>query len=251
MKSRTLTCITAMTLLAAFAISVPLAAQDQENKKEHRRYSVIDIGTLLGDTVLRAFLWQNGVITNLGVFPGDVHSLALGINDKGQIVGDSCDASFSCRAIVWQNGTIADLNGLVHDTNAPYLENANSINSRGQIAGKTTVQGTPIADAFLAIPCDEEHADNEGCEGEGEGTTAAIQNSPAPVDQTSTNVTQGRLTPGDVGCTTRPMGSSVSHFRPWRAEVLVPARDGHGGKNISGVLFRPPDSIITSWAQRK
>jgi hypothetical protein len=47
---------------------------------------------------------------------------------------------------------MTELNDLVNDLNAPFLENANSINSRGQIAGKTTVQGTPIADAFLASP---------------------------------------------------------------------------------------------------
>jgi probable HAF family extracellular repeat protein len=99
-----------------------------------------------------AFLLQNGVATNLGTLPPDVFSLALGINDKGQIVGDSCDVSFSCRAFLWQEGTMTELNSLVHNPNAPFLENANSINSRGQIAGKTTVQGTPIADAFLAIP---------------------------------------------------------------------------------------------------
>jgi probable HAF family extracellular repeat protein len=103
-------------------------------------------------TTILAFLWQNGVATNLGTLPPDVFSLALGINDKGQIVGDSCDVSFSCRAFLWQDGTMTELNNLVHDRNAPFLENANSINSRGQIAGKTTVQGTPIADAYLATP---------------------------------------------------------------------------------------------------
>jgi probable HAF family extracellular repeat protein len=103
-------------------------------------------------TTIVAFLWQNGVATNLGTVPPDVFSLALGINDKGQIVGDSCDVSFSCRAFLWQNGTLTDLNSLVHDPTAPYLENGNSINSRGQFAGKTTVQGTPIADAYLSTP---------------------------------------------------------------------------------------------------
>jgi len=71
---------------------------------------------------------------------------------KDADVGDSCDVSFSCRAFLWQDGTMTVLNNLVHDRNAPSLENANSINSRGQIAGKTTVQGTPIADAYLATP---------------------------------------------------------------------------------------------------
>src|ERR1700730_9728596 len=105
-----------------------------------------------GFTTILGFLWQNGVATNLGTLPPDVFSLALGINDKGQIVGDSCDVSLSCRALLWQNGTLTDLNSLVHDPTAQYLENGNSINSRGQIAGKTTVQGTPIADAYLATP---------------------------------------------------------------------------------------------------
>jgi probable HAF family extracellular repeat protein len=103
-------------------------------------------------TVLLAFLWQNGVATELGTLPPDVFSLAIGINDKGQIVGDSCDMDFSCRAFLWEDGTMTDLNGLVRDPNAPFLENGNSINSRGQIAGKTTVQGTDLADAYLATP---------------------------------------------------------------------------------------------------
>jgi probable HAF family extracellular repeat protein len=103
-------------------------------------------------SVFVAFLWQNGVATNLGTLPPDVNSLALGINNKGQIVGDSCDADFSCRAFLWQDGTMTELNTLVHNPNAPFLENGNSINSRGQIAGKTTVQGTPLADAYLATP---------------------------------------------------------------------------------------------------
>jgi hypothetical protein len=47
---------------------------------------------------------------------------------------------------------MTELNSLVHDPNAPFLENGNSINLLGQIAGKTTVQGTEIADAFLATP---------------------------------------------------------------------------------------------------
>jgi probable HAF family extracellular repeat protein len=109
-------------------------------------------------TTILAFLWQNGVATNLGTLPPDVFSLALGINDRGQIVGDSCDVSFSCRAFLWQDSTMTELNNLVHDRNAPFLENANSINSRGQIAGKTTVQGTPIADAYLATPSHGEPA---------------------------------------------------------------------------------------------
>jgi probable HAF family extracellular repeat protein len=98
-------------------------------------------------SVLVAFLWQNGVATELGTLPPDVFSLANGINDKGQIVGQSCDMDFDCRAFLWEDGTMTELNGLVHNPNAPFLEAANSINSRGQIAGATDL---PIA--YLATP---------------------------------------------------------------------------------------------------
>ncbi|HEX4920702.1 MAG TPA: hypothetical protein VFV92_08175, partial [Candidatus Bathyarchaeia archaeon] len=107
-------------------------------------------------TVFRAFLWENGVARDLGTIAPDVKSLAFGINDKGQIVGDSCDEFFDCRAFLWQDGTMTDLNTLVHTPNAPFLEEAFSINSRGQIAGRTTVQGTPLADAYLATPSHDE-----------------------------------------------------------------------------------------------
>jgi len=122
-----------------------LAPQDINNQAQV-------VGYALSPNTLVAFLWENGVATSLGTLPPDVFSLALGINDKGQIVGDSCDEFFDCRAFLWQDGTMTELNSLVNDPNAPFLENANSINARGQIAGKTTVQGTPIAHAFLATP---------------------------------------------------------------------------------------------------
>src|ERR1700676_2638247 len=107
MKSRTLALITAMTFLLALAVPVRLTAQDQENKKEHRRYRVTDLGTLggtfsqafginnkgsvvgwsflTGDTTLHAFLWRKGLMTDLGTLGGsDTRpvSQAISINER-------------------------------------------------------------------------------------------------------------------------------------------------------------------------
>lgn len=54
-----------------------------------------------------AFLWtRNGGLQDLGVlYPDDVHSQALGLNDRGQVVGLSCTAHFAvCHGFLWQGG---------------------------------------------------------------------------------------------------------------------------------------------------
>jgi len=48
--------------------------------------------------VSHAFLWQNGVMTDLGTL--DFSSAASAINDSGQVVGSSRDASGNCRALL-------------------------------------------------------------------------------------------------------------------------------------------------------
>jgi len=124
------------------------------------------VGSAFSSSVFVAFLWQNGVATELGTLAPDVFSFASGINDKGQIVGGSCDQDFDCRAFLWQDGTMTDLNTLVRH-NTPFLENGNSINSRGQIAGTTGGEGAP----FLATPS----------HGEVVGENAAPAVTPGPV----------------------------------------------------------------------
>ena len=66
-----------------------------------------------GDATTYAVLWQNGAMTNLGVLPGDVLSIAYDINASGQVVGVSCDANFNCRAFLWDKGVMMDLNSLI------------------------------------------------------------------------------------------------------------------------------------------
>ena len=56
---------------------------------------------------------RRGMMTDLGTLPGDYSSFGSGINDKGQVVGSSCDQRGTCRAFLWQNGTMTDLNLLI------------------------------------------------------------------------------------------------------------------------------------------
>ena len=100
------------------------------------------------------FLWtRNDGIHDLGVLPGDVISEALGVNDKGQIVGISC-ATSNCsasRAFIYQYGVMKDLNKLV-PPGSPLLVFANDINSHGEITGLAQDRATGAASAFRMTP---------------------------------------------------------------------------------------------------
>ena len=54
------------------------------------------------------FLWDKGVLTDLGSF-GGYQGRAGDINNRGQIVGFSQDPSGQPRAFLWQNGVMTDL----------------------------------------------------------------------------------------------------------------------------------------------
>jgi probable HAF family extracellular repeat protein len=90
-------------------------------------------------------------MSDLGALPGDVDSFAGGINDEGQVVGESCDASGNCRGFLWQKGSMTDLNTLV-----PPSENLNvlfgsNINDRGEITG-ATVDAQGVERAVVLVP---------------------------------------------------------------------------------------------------
>jgi probable HAF family extracellular repeat protein len=145
--------------------------------------------------VFHAFLWtKDDGMRDLGTLPGDVVSWAETINSKDQAVGTSFDANINPHPFLWENGVMTNLNTLIPADSPMFLLEALGNNDLGQIVGYGRLSNGNVQ-AYVLTPCDENHADSEGCEDEGEGTTAAIQNSPAPVNQTSTNVNHGRLTP--------------------------------------------------------
>ena len=162
MKCRILMCIIAVSLFAALANPVQLAAQQT-------RYTLIDLGTLggpnsatnggppsminnggviagmadttapcayLGGVLSPAVKWEKGVPINLGLLPGGCFSLPNSINGKGMIVGSGdigvldpiwgpvIRADFRYKGQVIDLGTFGGNNSL-----------ANNVNSRGQVVG--------------------------------------------------------------------------------------------------------------------
>ena len=107
---------------------------------------------LANDSSFHGFLWtQSTGMQDLGVFPGDAASLAIGINDNGQIVGSSFDADFNERAVLWANGAITDLNTMIPANSPLHLVQANSIDSLGKIVG-VAVTASGDLHGFMLTP---------------------------------------------------------------------------------------------------
>lgn len=109
----------------------------------------------LASGFLGAFHWtEEGGIQPLGTLNEDhVHGEAWDINERGQAVGVSCDASFAdCRAFLWHDDAMTDLNDLVVPGYANHLRTARGINDFGMITGQSVDPDTGERRAYLAIP---------------------------------------------------------------------------------------------------
>jgi probable HAF family extracellular repeat protein len=105
-----------------------------------------------GNFNVHAFVWTPSTgMRDLGTLPGDTTSQALGINDQGLIVGESCGAS-GCRAVLWQNGKIVDMNTLVAPGFTDQLVDANDINDEGVITGQSMNAASGVSSTFVAVP---------------------------------------------------------------------------------------------------
>lgn len=91
-------------------------------------------------SIEHAVIWRDGDITDLGTLGGD-SSLALGINDTGQIVGISTTVPGESlyfdgtHAVLWENDTPTDLGVLKTGAQS----RATAINSEGQIVGASSI----------------------------------------------------------------------------------------------------------------
>ena len=118
---------------------------------------VVGTSDTTGDASFHAFLWQQGHITDLGTLPGDAYSSATSISNDGMVLGISISASFSPRAMLWRNGTATDMNTLVPQNTALYLQSACSINDKGEIIGFAALKSNPSeSHAYLAKPVEND-----------------------------------------------------------------------------------------------
>lgn len=149
-----------------------------------------DAGEVVGvstneDGHVLGFLWKDGVITNLGTVDGDKCSAAHDLNSIGQVVGESTPSCFSgsaTHAFLWENGgPIVDLNTLVIPGSQLDSAGGFGINDLGEITGDRFL---PDGDknAFILIPCDENHPNIVGCD-YSLVNAAAAQSSTAPLAQ--------------------------------------------------------------------
>jgi probable HAF family extracellular repeat protein len=90
-------------------------------------------GADLPDGRRRAFLWEHGVLTDLGTLEPLPQSEAWGINNLGQVVVNATQIGDRGRAFVWHAGSKTEVG------NPSTPKEALDINDRGQIVGNTGV----------------------------------------------------------------------------------------------------------------
>jgi len=109
-------------------------------------------------TQLRAFLWQNGTMQDLGTLGTGTDAQAYWVNERGQVAGvsftnttpNSNNGTFCAPNVptqdpfLWDNGNLIDLGTLGGTCGVP-----NALNNRGQVVGQSNLAGDIDFHAFL------------------------------------------------------------------------------------------------------
>jgi probable HAF family extracellular repeat protein len=178
MKSRFAMFFAAIAVFAALAMPGRTTAQNQDHNTDtkHHHYVIQDLGTLggttseavginnrgslagisrlPGDNVVHAFLWKNGVMTDLGTLGGPNSAApeaepqpngrdeVAGVSDTSTPDPNGEDFCFFgthlvCLPFIWEKGVLTALPTLGGNNGEAW-----EINNRGQVAG-TAENGTP------------------------------------------------------------------------------------------------------------
>ena len=109
----------------------------------------------------RPFRWQSGVMSDLGTPLSSARSIASGINDYDEIVGQYGDPDeFNWQAFYWSAGTgVVTLNRSLYPGetfDSSYVAYAKAINNKGVIVGAVEAAGLdhdiPVKPCYRALP---------------------------------------------------------------------------------------------------
>jgi len=106
-------------------------------------------------TLAHAFMYDGGVLHDLGSFAGRQFTLATDINNRGQIVGLAFDESeFDNQVFLREGDQTFDLNQLLDPARAAgwAITGVYAINDRGQIAGDGIFNGVRQAVLLTPVP---------------------------------------------------------------------------------------------------
>ena len=103
-------------------------------------------------TQVRAVLWHNGVMHDLGTLGTGNNAIALFVNNLGQVAGvsstntsaDSSTGNLTQHAFFWADGKMVDVGTLGGTVSVPF-----SMNNLGQVIGNSNLAGDQILHAFV------------------------------------------------------------------------------------------------------